>query len=109
VTVEIDGERKEFESNWGSSRDTSPPVIKGFSFGMIEDALRKHGDELPPEVKQSLEAATKAMLKAHITVRKGDATPTVKPRDIGAKLDMILERLERVEKEVKSLEAKQEE
>ena len=57
-------------------------------------------------MKRSLEAATKAMLKAHVTVREG-ATPTAKPGDIDAKLDMILDRLERVEKDVKALKAKQ--
>ena len=77
---------------------------------MFEDALKKHGDELPPEVKRSLEAATKAMVKDPYASRSGaDGLRLRGPRDISAKLDMILERLERVEKDVKALKAKQEE
>ena len=99
VTVEIDGLRKEFESELNA-----PPAPaglsanKGFSIGIFEDALKKHGDELPPEVKRSLEAATKAMVKIHTHrtdagSQTGTGIPTVGSPDIGAKLDMILERL----------------
>jgi hypothetical protein len=127
VTVEIDGQRKEFESELNA-----PAANKTYStIQIFEDAVKKHGNELPSEVKRSLEAATRAMTKApsytqpvpgsnvlEFSTRPAPGSNVLslsnvntgdRSRDIGAKLDKILERLERLEKDVKALKAKEEE
>lgn len=88
VTIGPDGKRQESESDIGSVSGDSP-------FGIqvdLGDLLKKAGVTLPPDAQKALEAAGKT---AGSQAGKSD--------DISAKLDKILERLERVEKDVAKL------
>ena len=91
VVIDPSGNRQEVETEFGHPLEGKPfePTKE------ISEFLRKAGVELPPEARAALEGAQKTPL-----------TPAGKPTDIGTKLDQILERLERIEKELATLKNK---
>lgn len=89
VTIGPDGVRREVESDLGSTPNQTPGLPPD-----VGALLKKAGVTLPPEAQQALEAAGKATGK-----RAENAG------DLGSKLDKILERLEKIEKDVANLKA----
>lgn len=98
VTIGPDGVRQEVESDLGTPLPGNPI---GADVDVAE-LLKKAGVNLPPEAQQALEAAQKANRKVPQKAGVGQAQPA---NDLGSKLDKILERLEKIEKEVANLKA----
>lgn len=91
VVIDPHGNRQEVETEFGQPLEGQPldPTKE------ISEWLKKAGVDLPPEARAVLEGAKKAAL-----------SPGGKPVDVGTKLDQILERLERIEKELANLKNK---
>lgn len=85
---------KIFEELGKSGGDLSPEALKS----MVEGLMRQAGGNLPPEAKDAFDSATKMLKKTAPVENRSD--------DISSKLDKILERLDRIENEVKALKAK---
>jgi hypothetical protein len=102
LVIEMDGKRQEFESDLGGLGD-----LEGLPFDIFDEILDKAKDklpkdQLPPEVIQALGNARQVMK----TEGKKHADPAADSNDLSAKLDKILDRLDRLEKDVKELKAK---
>jgi hypothetical protein len=97
IVVENNGQRQEYESDLGDD------ALKQLPQGLLDEVLKKAGDDLPPEAKEALKAATHAMKAGQKPL-----APTKGQEDVAKKLDKILERLERLEGDVQALKAQAE-
>ncbi len=96
IVIEKDGKRQELELDLGTSGED----------------LRKQGIQPPPEVQKVIKilAQAKKADESLARLKKVQIPPTgvqaKAPVDINAKLDKILERLDRLEKDIKALKTK---
>jgi hypothetical protein len=99
IVVRKNGEVREFESDL-----SDPEAIKDLSLGKLQEALKKAGKKLSAEDEKLLAAASETMkAKVHVVTARKPAD------DISGKLDKILERLDRLEEDVKTLKAEKKE
>jgi hypothetical protein len=101
IVVENNGKRQEYEADLGGGG----VAIKQLPSAVIDDILKTAGDDLPAEIKEKLQATSQAIKAAEHQKAHGQTGQDA----IGAKLDKILDRLERVENDVKALKARTEE
>jgi len=94
ILVDNDGKKQEFEAD----------LTDGDAFKQLDEALKKAGTDLPPEAREAIKAASQ-ILKG---VAPKDAAQAKSPDGISAKLDKILDRLDRLEGDVKALKAQSE-
>ena len=99
IVVDNNGQRQEYEADLGGDG-----TLKQLPPSVFDEVLKHAGDKLPAEAKEALKAASQAM-KAGSEKFQGQAKGN---EDIAGKLDKILDRLERLEGEVKALQAKSE-
>jgi hypothetical protein len=100
IVVDKNGQRHEFEADIGADE-----AFKLLSSGHLDEVLKRAGDDLPPEAKEALKAASQSMKAEDQKVRG----PAKGQDEISAKLDKILDRLERLEGDVKALKTKTDE
>jgi hypothetical protein len=98
-----DGKRQEYQTDL--SREE---VLKLLASGNLDELLDHVGDKLPADEKEAMKEALRA---SSLAMKSGEQKPHSEAKaqeEIVAKLDKILDRLDRLENEIKALQAKDE-